>query len=161
MTEVTPELNQLRLTELKGRMDTFEATISGQINIQTQSIKQISLASDSIKDAVNKVATHCENMVRHQESHERDIGAIKVKIKGHEELCEERDKKIEDKITTGFTTIRDTMELTLSAKEEKYKAVQEAEDKAGAKVDESKRWRYGTYVTIIIAVFGWIIAIFS
>lgn len=152
MSEPTPISNRLMLEQLRGRMDTFEATVTGQMNVQTKNVEQMNVTTASIDASVTKLSNYCSKLFDKQEGHERDIAATKVKVKGHEELCEERDRRIENKLTTGFTTLRDSFINALTAKDDKDAAVATAEEKAEGKKDANKKWRTATFISILALV---------
>ena len=158
MNTSTPDSNRLLIEQMKGRMDTFEATIDGQMKVQGQHIKQMNKSAESINKSVEKLSSHCVKLFEKQGEHERDIAATKVKVKANNDLCETNKENLEDKIETGFATITSQVTAAIAAKEEKDLAVSTAEDKAGNKIDSNKKMRYGMYLTIVIAVVGWLLA---
>jgi len=169
MTEPTAETNLRRLIELEGEMKTFKATVNGQMELQSQHVAQINKSAESMEKCVDAMATQCVNLTTNQAQHERDIAAIKVKVKSNETLCgtnkenledkiQSNTKNMEDKITNGFSNLKTVFETSLEAKEATAAAVADVEDKAEGKADADKKWRYGFYLTFFIAVVGWVIA---
>ncbi len=145
MTAATPQSNLNRITALEGDMKALRTALQSEIRIQNMHVQQIKENSIDIKNNVEKLTQHCTDLYSKTDTQNRDLAAVKQKIRGHEDLCAERDKRIAQTIETGFESI---------------KHVRDVEEKAANKEDNNKAWRYGVYITIIIAVVGWVIALF-
>lgn len=155
MTDITPETNLNKITALEGNMKTLQATMEGELKLQASHVQQIKKSSEDIGRSVTTLGTnmqssvdtltkHCADSVANAAVNTRDVAAIKQKIKGHEDVCAERDKRIQSSITQGFEGLTN---------------VKAAEDKAEDKSDSNKVLRYGMYLSIIMGVLGWLIAL--
>lgn len=146
MTKATPEQNQLQLEKLRGRMDTFEATVEGQMNLQTNNIENMKESSIRIEDSVKRISSHCTTLYTRQDEAGVKAAALEGVVRGHTKICEERDRTIRTQIETGFTNMTDKIQ---------------AEEKHDDKDDANKKWRYSLYLTILIAIAGWLFVAFN
>ena len=143
MTAPTTQSNLNKITELEGTMKTLQATMEGKLALQATHVKQINENSQAVKHSVDRLTQHCTTLFTKADEQSRDTAAIKMKVKGHEDLCDERDKRIESTIAQGFANLSN---------------VKAAEDKAEDKADSGKTGRYSMYLALIIAIAGWIIS---
>ena len=145
MNGITPESNRLKLTQLEGEMSTLKAEIKGQMDVQSNNIEHMKESSQRIEKSVTEMSTkvsgHVNRLFEISDTQGQALGKMSQKLNGHETLCENRDEAIKTQIQSGFTNLETKM----------------ATEKSNTKENkEDKKSRTGLYVTIAIAIIGWL-----